>query len=472
MSLIHSIKFRFTLWYLLILAATLVLLCTGIYFLLYHTLYSSLDDSLERETLETSRSATLYTDISAGNIKQPSRDLLMLAYFSGNELVKFSDHEQYILDDEIIIQVITTGRMLFTTDTTEGEEFRCFGTRLPPGQENSIPRTLPLEEKNRPVVLISGRPVEPIEESLAALVNIFMFAIPACLLIAGGGGVFLARRALKPVDIISRTAHEIEEGDLSRRIDIKTKDELGRLAFTINQMIGRLEKSFARQKQFTSDASHELRAPLAIMQAESTLALQKERDAAAYRQSLETIAQEFDHMAATVDQLLSLARSDAAVEQLSPDEVNLADLLRSLISDVSVLCQDKGLSLEPDMNNDVIITGDKGKLKRLFLNIMDNAIRYTPRGGTILVSLSCEGQTALVTIRDSGTGIPEEHIPYIFDRFYRIDKARSRAEGGSGLGLSISRQIVEAHGGEISVKSQIGKGSTFTIKLPLNISGP
>jgi heavy metal sensor kinase len=468
MNFIHSIKFRFTLWYLLILAATLILLCAGVYFLLSQTLYRSLDDSLQKDATEMSRSATVYEDISRGDIKQPPRDLLMLCFYSGDELVRISDKNRYILDDETVKQVIRDKRLLFTANSTGEEKLRCFGTQLPRENEDSIPRIFPREGEKRPVVLIVGRPVAQIEESLNELLRVFIIAIPACLAIAGGGGIFLSRRVLKLVDTITQTALEIEESDLGRRIDVKTKDELGRLALTLNQMIGRLEKAFQRQKEFTSDASHELRAPLAIIQAESTLALQKDRDASSYRQSLETVSQEVENMAKIIDQLLMLARSDAGKSQLIFEEINLAEVLQDLTSDINVLCQDKGLSLEINTGAQVSIQGDKVNLRRLFLNVLDNAIRYTPHGGIISISLSQEAQTAFVTITDTGVGISKEHIPHIFDRFYRVDKARSRAEGGSGLGLAICRQIVEAHGGGISVASQAGQGSTFSIRLPVN----
>jgi len=274
---------------------------------------------------------------------------------------------------------------------------------------------------------------------------------------------------LKPVETITQAAREIEESDLNLRIDVKTKDELGRLAETLNQMIDRLEKAFKRQREFTSDASHELRAPLAIIQAESTLALQKDRDAIAYKQSLETVSQEVDHMAKIIDQLLMLARSDAGKDQPIFEEIDLAEVLQGLTSDIHVLCQDKGLSLEINAGTKVGVQGDAVNLRRLFLNVLDNAIRYTPHGGIISISLSHQGKIALVTIQDTGVGISQEHIPTIFDRFYRVNKARSRAEGGSGLGLAICKQIAEAHGGGISVVSQAGKGSTFSIRLPINI---
>jgi heavy metal sensor kinase len=467
MNFLHSIKFRFTLWYLLVLAITLIFLCAGVYVVLFNTLYKSLDDSLEKNVMDMVRDPGAYDSISRGDVKQTPRDLLLIAYYSGDELVKLTGPGRFALDDESIKRVIRDKRVFFTISPGDGEDLRCFGTWLPPENTGVIPRIMPRDSGNVPVVLIMGRPTGLIDESLSKLLIVFLLAIPVCLVFAGGSGIFLAQQILKPVDTIAQTAREIEESDLSRRVDVKTKDELGRLALTLNQMIDRLEKAFIRQKEFTSDASHELRAPLAIIQAESTLALQKDRDAISYRQSLETVSQEVDNMAKIIDQLLMLARSDAGKEQMYFEEIDLGELLRGLTSDVTVLCQDKGLSLELNAAKSVSIKGDRGKLRRLFLNVLDNAIRYTPGGGAISIQLSSEGQTALVAIKDTGIGIPREHLSHIFDRFYRVDKARSRAEGGSGLGLAICKQILEAHGGVISVESQVGKGSVFSIRLPL-----
>ena len=468
MNFIHSIKFRFTLWYLLVLAITLVFLCAGVYIVLFNTLYKSLDDSLEKNVMDLVRDPGTYDAVSRGDVKQTPRDLVLMAYYSGDELVKLTGPGRFTLDDESIKRIIRDKRVFFTIYSEDGQDLRCFGTWMPPETAGAVPRVMPGDKENAPVILIMGRPTSPIDESLSKLLYVFMLAIPVCLVVAGGSGIFLARQILKPVEIITEAAREIEESDLNRRIDVKTKDELGRLAETLNQMIDRLEKAFKRQKEFTSDASHELRAPLAIIQAESTLALQKDRDADAYKQSLETVSQEVEHMAKIIDQLLMLARSDAGKDQLIFEEINLAEMLRDLTSDINVLCQDKGLSLQIVTGEKVSIQGDKVNLRRLFLNVMDNAIRYTPHGGTISVSLSQQRQIALVTISDTGVGISREHIPHIFDRFYRVDKARSRTEGGSGLGLAICKQIVEAHGGGLSVESKIGEGSTFSIMLPLD----
>jgi heavy metal sensor kinase len=298
-------------------------------------------------------------------------------------------------------------------------------------------------------------------------VRTLIIVVPLALALAAGGGIFLARRALKPVDKIAQTAQEIEESDLSRRINVNTKDELGRLAATLNAMIGRLEKAFQRQKQFTSDASHELRTPLAVIEAESSLALQKERPSTDYRQSLEIISQESRQMSSLIDQLLTLARADAGKEQWNFTEVNLGKLIGNLSTDADVLCQEKGLSFQLGQTQDLVVKGDEARLRELFMNLLDNAIRYTPAPGTVSVSLRREGQMAVVAITDTGVGIPAEDIPFIFERFYRVDKSRSRAGGGSGLGLAICKHIAEAHGGKIEVESQVGTGSTFSVWLPL-----
>jgi signal transduction histidine kinase len=248
---------------------------------------------------------------------------------------------------------------------------------------------------------------------------------------------------------------------------VQSEDELGRLATTLNQMIARLEMAFTRQRQFTADASHELRTPLAVIQAESTLSLRKERKEIDYRGSLELISREVTHMSALVDELLFLARSDSGKEQLNLEALNLKELLTELASGTEVLCQEKGLQFKLDLLENLVVKGDKVKLKQLFFNLLDNAVRYTRSGGIVSVSLVRKGENAVLAIRDSGIGIPEKYIPHIFERFYRVDKARSRAEGGVGLGLSICQHVAEVHGGRIEVESQVGQGSTFSVFLPI-----
>jgi len=360
-----------------------------------------------------------------------------------------------------------------TVETPEGMELRLYATPFIPGGPVMVPTRPGMPGPPAPRVniesaaLVIGRPTEDIKQALDRLLRTLLIAVPLTLVAAGGGGVFLVRRALKPVDEMTQKARSIEERDLSQRIEVKTKDELGRLATTLNEMIARLEKAFKRQQQLTSDASHELRAPLAIIEAESTLTLQKDRTRNDYRQSLETISQEAHRMSHIVDQLLALARADSGKEKIPLRKVNLSRLVARLSSDVEMLCRDKGLSYELGQMENLVVKGDRVKLRQLLLNILDNAIRYTPRGGKISVSIRPEGEMAVVSVSDTGIGIPPEDLPHIFVRFYQVDKARSRVEGGSGLGLAIAKHIAESHGGKIEAESRVGMGSTFQVWLPL-----
>jgi heavy metal sensor kinase len=461
MSFIHSIKFRFTIWYLLVLAVLLIALSAGVYFYLSRSLYQSLDDSLELRSTQLHDVPSILESINQGEFQEELGEIVTLYFYSGDQLAEVSPRGINItLPHELISQAIAGTSSFTTITTTEGEGLRLLAVP-------TIINILGPPPGIQPAALVIARSTKQIDQALAGLVRTLIIAVPLALALAAGGGIFLARRALKPVDKIAQTAQEIEENDLSRRINVNTKDELGRLAATLNAMIARLEKAFQRQKQFTSDASHELRTPLSVIEAESTLALQKERPSTDYRQSLEIVSQESRQMSSLINQLLTLARADAGKEQWNFTEVDLGKLISNLSTDVEVLCQEKGLSFQLGQPQDLVVKGDEARLRELFMNLLDNAIRYTPARGTVSVSLRREDQMAVVAITDTGVGIPAEDIPFIFERFYRVDKSRSRAEGGTGLGLAICRHIAEAHGGKIEVESQVGAGSTFSVWLPL-----
>jgi heavy metal sensor kinase len=461
MNFFHSIKFRFTVWYLLVLAILLAGLSIGVYFYLSRSLYRNLDNSLELRSTQLRNVPEILQSINQGEFEQELGEIVTLYFYSGGQLVEVSPQGTSItVPDELISQAIGGTSSFATIQTTEDEGLRLLAVPI----IISIPGPPP---GIQPAALIIAQSTKQIDQALAGLVRTLGIAVPLALALAAGGGIFLARRALEPVDKISQTAQEIGETDLSRRINVSTKDELGRLAATLNEMIGRLERAFQRQKQFTSDASHELRAPLAVIEAESTLVLQKERSTTDYQQSLETISQESKQMSFLIDQLLTLARADAGKEQWTFAPVDLGQLVSNLSADVEVLCQEKGLSFRVGQIQNLVVNGDEARLRQLLMNLLNNAVRYTPIPGTISVWLRREGEMAVVGISDTGIGISTEDMPFIFERFYRVDKARSRAEGGSGLGLAISKHIVEAHGGRIEVESQVGVGSTFSVWLPL-----
>jgi heavy metal sensor kinase len=461
MSFFHSIKFRFTIWYLLVLAILLAALSAGVYFYLSRSLYGNLDSSLELRSAQLQSLPEILESINQGEFEQELGEIVILCFYSGGQLVEVSPRGTSIsVPSEAVSQAIAGTSSFATIQTAQGEGLRLLAVPMiisVPGPPPGI----------QPAALIVAHTTKQIDQARAGLVRTLGTAGPLALAFAAVGGIFLARRALEPVDKISQTAQEIEENDLSRRINVNTKDELGRLAATLNEMIGRLERAFQRQKQFTSDASHELRAPLAVIEAESTLALQKERPSGDYRQSLETISQESRQMSSLIDQLLTLARADAGKEQWNFAEVDLGELIVNLSSDVEVLCQEKGLRFQLGRTENLVVKGDEARLRELFMNLLNNAVRYTPGPGAVSVSARGEGQMAVVAIADTGIGIPAEEIPLIFERFYRVDKARLRTEGGTGLGLAISKHIAEAHGGRIEVESQVGVGSTFSVWLPL-----
>jgi signal transduction histidine kinase len=247
--------------------------------------------------------------------------------------------------------------------------------------------------------------------------------------------------------------------------------EIGTLAQTLNQTFDRLQASFSRERRFTSDASHELRTPLSIIEAEATLALEKNRSTDYYKKSLDVIAQEAARMSSLINDMLFLARTDAGMEKLALKPLKLGKFLGELVSDISVLALAKEQTLKFTEVDNPVINGSETRLRQLFLNLLENAIRYTKPGGTITVAVDRRGGQAITEINDTGPGIPAEALGHIFEPFFRADESRTRDDGGTGLGLAIGQRIAEAHGGKISVRSEPGKGSTFSVLLPLSEEG-
>jgi heavy metal sensor kinase len=310
--------------------------------------------------------------------------------------------------------------------------------------------------------------LEAVDEVLKTLLLILWITVPSALVVASLGGLFLANKALKPVDEITKTARMITSRSLNQRIKLrKTKDEIGRLAETFNDMISRLDGSFNQIRQFTADASHELRTPLTILKGEIEVGLRRRRYPEEYRKIMNSNLEEVNHMSQIVDDLLFLSKADTGEVHLQRHRINLAKLVSEVYAQAKTIATTKDINVH--MSNDVggVVIGDRLKLRALLLNLVDNGIKYTPEGGEMKISLEREDSRFKLQVMDNGIGISAENQPHIFDRFFRVDKARSREAGGSGLGLSICKWIVEAHGGEISVESEIGKGSIFTVTLPL-----
>lgn len=311
-------------------------------------------------------------------------------------------------------------------------------------------------------------PEDELTEVLQNLFSIFLYLIPIVLILSVIGGYFLAKQSLKPVHDITLTAQEITATNLRKRIAITNpNDELGRLAETLNSMIARLEESFEQVKQFSMDASHELRTPLTIMRGEIEVALQGTRTPTSYKKILASLLDEVVRMSNIVEGLILLAKADSGTATLSKRAVNLGKLIEEITEDAIVLAEQKQISVAVEKLEPVTIQGDELRLRQMVLNLVDNAIKYTPEHGSIFISLIKADGTAKLTVRDTGMGIPQEEITKIFDRFYRVDKSRSRLPDGLGLGLSIAKWVAESHDGKIEAYSSLGSGSTFVVSLPL-----
>lgn len=451
-SVFKSIKFRLTVWYLVAIAVLLIIFGAVAYYLLSKNLFRNLDESLQARVSEIQGNIRM----KEGQVffEQKGNELVMIYKDDGSLWSRLGPNVRFANFDATVQQALFGKNIFLSASTTEGEEVRLY---VAPYNVDSRTR----------IAIVVGRLPSDVREMLSIFRIVIINSSLIVILLAGLGGMFLAGQTLKPVERIADIARGIGEGDLSRRIDIETDDELGRLSGTLNVMIERLEGAFNKQRRFVADASHELRTPLAVLQAESTLALDKKRTQPEYRKSLELVSQEVAYMSEIVGKLLSLARSDSGTEPLNFQPVNVMDLLSELFQEVGALAQEKGLQFNLGQTENLTVWGDRLKLRQLLLNILDNAIRYTPSGGSISGSLVRKNGSAVVSIEDTGIGIPAEQLPFVFDRFYRVDKARSSAEGGTGLGLSIAASIAKAHGGGIEVESQVGQGTTFRVVLPL-----
>ena len=458
---LRSIRLRLTLWYVLLLAVILAAFSAGIYLTLRHSLYDNLDDSMQNR-------ANVLLDIVRYEGSRPT--------LAG--VVSSNDPNQ----GESFVRIFdASGELTFDNSAAAGDvpidrravESALAGktaTRNVNAGETLSVRTLPIDRDGRiSGVLEVGQSQSDVSDTLQALLLIVGIAYPLTLVVASIGGVFLAGRALAPVSRVTRLARRISAEDLTQRLNLRLPDdEVGRLARTFDEMIARLDDAFHRQRQFTADASHELRTPLTVLKGQIDVALQRERDVEAYRQVLRAANEEVDRMIRLVGSLFTLARADAGQIPIAREPVNLGDLVASAVEQVRRSAEQKELSLSLQRGPRTILRADEDLLLQLLLNLLDNAIKYSPAAGSVTVGWSADAERVELWVRDTGVGIPTEHVPHIFDRFYRVDKARSRAEGGAGLGLSICRWIVEAHGGSISVESAPGRGSTFAVTLPID----
>ncbi len=459
MSLFRSIRIRLTLWYIVVLAVVLAAFSAGIYLTLRQNLSSNLDGQIDNRTEILLGVVSFEEGVPAleTNVSPPGTDVddQLIRLYDANGLVTFDSTAgaAQSLDADVLSRVLAGERV---KHTVRMDDDRLRVRIVSVVADGAVAGALEV-----------GLPEDEVTETLRILLVILAVAYPATLALASVGGAFLAGRALSPIDSVTRLAQKISAEDLGQRLRADLPDdEVGRLARTFDEMIDRLDGAFRRQRQFTADASHELRTPLTAIKGQIEVSLNRERDANAYRDALNGVNSEIDRLISLVGSLLTLARADAGEIPLATEAVDIGDLVVAAVEQMTPLAERKGLTVHIERGPAATAIADHDLILQLLLNLLDNAIKYTESGGEVTVSWGVDDGVVQVRVRDSGIGIAPEHIGRVFDRFYRVDTARSRREGGAGLGLSISRWIATAHRGDLSIESAPGRGTTVELRIP------
>jgi heavy metal sensor kinase len=462
-----SIRWRLTLWYGAVLAAVLTAFGGAVYLLMRHGLLERTDAELAGELQEMIDDVETTADWSDLTRRWSRRFGRHGAYefqasaVSGVTLGR-SDH---LASHPLPVPSIP--RSLQRLDF-ESVPLGARSVNLgPQGRWRVAAHLVP--GTGGPVVVQVAATLAPVDHELAELLAVLLLTGPLAMAGALGGGYLMARAALAPVDRMAAAADQITATRLDQRLEAPNPDdELGRLAGTLNGMIARLERSFGEIRRFTADAAHELRTPLAVMRNAAEVALRVPRDAEQYRSVLEELLEEIERLSRLAEQLLFLCRGDAGLVPRVCGAVAVDGVVREVAEHMRVVAGEKGQTITLDLVAPCPVTGDPDQLRRLVFNVLDNAIKYTPAGGAIAVKSQCLSEQVQVVVADNGKGIAAEHIPHLFDRFYRVDPARGRETAdGIGLGLAICRSIVETHGGKIDVASTVGRGTQVSFTLPV-----
>lgn len=461
---VSTIRFRLTAAYALIMTVMVGGTAAWSWVAARHSVSVTVDRSLERDMAlfqssvqMTSRRMDIVQAIQMSTT-WGVRDLLVRVFdASGNRVYQSPSLEHQLSTGPPAVEL---GRITFrTVSGNQDEDVRLAATAI--------------DIQNHRYVVELAQPVTMGERSLARFGKMLMLVIPLALVLASLGGYWLSGRALAPVTQITNDARRINATNLSDRLVVPpARDELRELSETLNAMLGRIDRSVSQLRQFTADASHELRAPLALIYTAAEFSLRRERPREELVDALEKILRESRHTTSLVDSLLLLARADSGGDSLqAPVPINLSTLCQDAADRAAELGSAKSISVVTDLGStSIVVDGDETALRRLLLILVDNAVKYTPAGGRVDVGLAVDrnaGHAALIRIADSGIGMAAADLPHVFDRFWRADKVRSRTMGGTGLGLAIARWIVDRHGGTIVVSSEVGQGSVFTVTLPL-----
>jgi heavy metal sensor kinase len=435
-----SVRARLTLWHATVLALIVCLFCAGILLFLRARLFSELDAQLGRE-------------------------LAIIDRVYREEPVELGD----LPGDRgfLFFQIVEGSRVRHETDAWR--QIGLSSAQADPASRAARDGTwFRVQAHAGPNYRISAAVDEsPVRHTLWLLGVVLLAGVPFAVALAVAGGYFLAGRVLRPVGAMAEKARQITAESLTERLPVtNAQDEFGRLAAVFNDLLTRLHDSFERQRRFTADASHELRTPLTTMRSVGEVTLQGARDPAAYRDAIGSMLEEVDRLASLVESLLTLTRADSGAIRLAREPVRLDELTAAVADQLRVLAEEKKQTMELDAREALRVNADPAVLRLALANLIHNAIKYTPSGGSIRITVKSPTRaTVLVEIRDSGPGIAAAHREKVFERFYRVDSARSRDAGGVGLGLAIARWAIEVNGGSIELESEEGKGALFRVVL-------
>lgn len=456
-----SIRFRLTVWYAAVLAGILVLFSIAIYAGLNHFLRSNLHESVVKDAQEV---ASIVRE-NANEREESAIRREVREHFSPGS------------NDRAIRVLGADGSSIYSSGADDvfpawngsprAGEASEMSYRSAAGQEVLIRTQEVVADSGRKYFIQVAASLAYVNEVLRELLAVLAIAMLLATAIAVTGGFFLIRSSLKPLDNMAMRAQKITSRSLHERMPVSdTGDELQQLSISLNRMIERLEEAFHHISRFSADASHELRTPLTIMRGELETAVQDPKLDADVRETLGAVLEETVRLSKIVDQLLTMSRLDAGEAFLEVSRFDFSELVRTTVEYMRLLADEKKLTLKVKAAEEVPVEGDQPRLQQVIVNLLDNAIKYTPEGGSITVSVRREPEAAVLTVTDTGIGISLEGQAHIFERFYRTDKARSRELGGTGLGLSIVKSIGAAHGGRVSVQSTEGQGSTFRFEVP------
>ena len=449
----RSIGARLTLWYAGAFSAALLLLGGAMWFTMQQSLYHAIDQSLH----DRIAGIRVFIDEHKNRLYM---DEVKEEFYAHGDLFQVRDADR---------------RWVHQADTLRGEATPGVADLPPEGRLENVGTSAGplrflsqnLDIDGRTYTVQVAAPLRDLQQGLNDALWVLIPMFPIALLLASACGYWVSRRALAPVDRITQTARTVTAENLAQRLEVPpTGDELARLSETLNEMIGRLESSFHKISQFTADASHELRTPLAIVRTTAEVALRAPTNDE-HREALEQIVAEVGRTSQLLDNLLVIAKADAGSE-LRKTRVDAALVAREAAAEIAVLARMKHIDFVIDLPDaPVCVMADPQALRRLFLILLDNAVKYTAVAGRVELTLEEREGDAWIRVRDTGIGIPADDQPLIFDRFYRVDRARSRSHGGAGLGLAIGRWIVGVHEGEIFVESELDRGSLFSVRLPV-----